>query len=90
MELSDVGEFIVGDSTQIIATYSPQDKKIEFRIDNEEIVRLEPDSSPTPKGETATWNAKIVALKPGTATVTAAITYRDGTKLEKTKKITVK
>ncbi len=90
LELSDVYNFAVGDSTQIIASYSPQNKTIEWKVDNDEIVRIEPDASPTPKGTSATWNAKIIGLKAGSATVTATITYCDGTKLQRTKKIDVR
>lgn len=90
LELSDVYNFAVGDSTQIIASYSPQNKLIDWKVDNEEVIRIEPDSSPTPKGTSATWNAKIIGLKAGSATITATITYNDGTKLQRTKKVDVR
>lgn len=90
LELSDVYDFTVGDSTQIIASYSPQYKTIEWKVDNEEIIRIEPDSSPIPKGSSATWNAKIIGLKTGTVNVTATITYCDGSKTQKSKKVDVR
>lgn len=79
----------VGQESVVVASCTPYGARVEWEIEDEEIVRIKPAARSATSDGKATWNTNVIGLKKGTTVLTASIVYIDGTKLTKKCRITI-